>query len=495
MPDSGPSSRVVPVRSLSPGGPPLPAGPPEELAPWRPTSQDPWNLEKAAHLLRRTGFGPTPEEVEFVLALGPDRAVDALLTTAPHPVPTHGTHVLPSGEILNLGTLAGQRAMLLYTQSHTPYPFQEKMAAFWLDHFSVGLKSSAFPEPMGVHAATLRTLALSSFKEILLAVTKDPAMLVWLDNWLSRARKPNENYGRELLELYTMGVGSGYTEQDVKEASRALTGHTLRPRNQYYFNPSTWYHDYGVKTVLGKRIYNPYPNGAKDLDDLLDIVLDHPATAKFLARKIWEYFVYLDPGTALVDYLAYLLRKDGYNIRSFMSIVLRSKAFYSAAAYRALVKDPLDYCVGLARFLHAGVSYTGMGARVVLQGYPLLNFENPSGLPDGAAWINSQTLIERANYAEALIQQGGRTNLKATFDPFREIKRKGLASAAGVVDHYLLYMVDGKVPPAVRSSLVDYMNRIDSGPRKFDVRNAAHVRQKVSGLVHLIAALPEFQMK
>ena len=425
MPVPSPSSRGVPVRFLTSVGI-VPAGPREDLAPWKPTSKDPWNLEKAAHLIRRAGFGPTPEEIEFVLALGPDRAVDVLLTTPPHPVPTHGTHVLPSGEVLNLGTLAGQRAMLLYTQAHTPYPLQEKTTAFWLDHFSVGLKSAAYPEPMGTHAAALRALALSSFKEILLAVTKDPAMLVWLDNWLSRARKPNENYGRELLELYTMGVGNGYTEKDVKEASRALTGHTLRPRNQYYFNPSTYYHDYGPKTFLGKTIHNSYPKGAKDLDDLLDIILGHPATAKFIVRKIWEYFVYMDPAKNLVDYLADVFRKDGYSLRSLMGLILRSKAFYSPKSRRTLVKDPLDFCVGLSRFLHASLSYLGMGYRVALQGYPLLNFENPSGLPDGTVWINSQSLIERANFAEALIQQGGYTNLRASFDPFREIRRKGL---------------------------------------------------------------------
>ncbi len=494
MRDFNPPSRGVPVRPTSLGKV-VQAGPPEELAPWKPTPQDPWNLEKAAHLLRRAGFGPTPEELEFVLALGPDRTVDALLTTPPHPVPTHGTHVLPTGEVLNLGTLAGQRAMLLYTQAHTPYPFQEKMTAFWLDHFSVGLKTPAYPEPMGTHAATLRALALSSFKEILLAVTKDPAMLVWLDNWLSRAKKPNENYGRELLELYTMGEGNGYTEDDVKAASRALTGHTLRPRNQYYFNPSTYYHDYGKKVFLGKTIYNAYPKGAKDLDDLIDIILGHPATAKFMVRKIWEYFVYLSPDQVLVDYLADVFRKDGYSLRSLMGLILRSKAFFSPRAYRRLVKDPLDFCVGLSRFLHARLSYTGMGYRVVLQGYPLLNFENPSGLPDGTAWINSQSLIERANFAEALIQQGGYTNLKASFDPFREIRRKGLKNEVEIVDHYLLHMVDGKVPPAIRTSLIDYMNRIDSGPRKFDIHNANHVKQKVSGLVHLVAALPEYQMK
>ena len=494
MPDPNPSSRVVPGRSLPPPGA-VQAGPPEELAPWKPSPQDPWNQEKAAHLLRRAGFGPTPEEVEFVLALGLDRTVDALLTTPPHPVPTHGTYVLPTGEVLNLEFLSGQRAMLLYTQAHTPYPFQEKMTAFWLDHFSVGLKSLAHSEPMGTHAATLRALALSSFKEILLAVTKDPAMLVWLDNWLSRARKPNENYGRELLELYTMGVGNGYTEDDVKAASRALTGHTLRLRNQYYFNPSTRYHDYSKKIFLGKTIYNAYPNGAKDLDDLLDIILGHPATAKFMVRKIWEYFVYLDPDQPLVDYLADIFRKDGYNLRSLMGLILRSKAFFSTRAYRTLVKDPLDYCVGLSRFLHARLSYIRMGYKVLLQGYPLLNFENPSGLPDGTAWINSQSLVERANFAEALIQQDGRGSLRATFDPFREIKRKGLKNDVEVVDHYLLYMVDGKVPPAIRTSLIDYMNRIDSGPRKFDITNPTHVKQKVSGLVHLVAALPEYQMK
>lgn len=478
-----------------PPAPTLLLGPAEELTPWKPGPGDPWDLAKAAHLLRRAGFGARPEEQEAVLAIGPDRTIDALLTPAAHPVATHGTRILPGGELLNLGTLAGQQALLLHTQATTPWLLQEKLTAFWLDHFSVGLESSVYAETMGAHAATLRAFALAPFKSILSAVTKDPAMLRWLDNYLSTAKAPNENYARELMELYTMGVSGGYTEQDIKEASRALSGHTLDGANTYRFNDSTTGHDYGAKTVLGKPISNPHPNGAADLDDLLDILLAHPATARFMVRKIWEWFVSPAPDPALIDHLAGLWAGGGFGVRSLMGLILRSRAFFSSTAYRTLVKDPLDFSVGLVRLLDAQVAYAGMASRVAAQGYALLNFANPSGLDDGAAWLTSQALIERANFAQALVQQGGSTNLRATVDLNREIRRAGLKTAAEVVDHYLKFMVDGLAPAAVRSSLIHYMDNVDSGPRPFDVNNPTHVKEKVSGLIHLIAALPEFQMK
>ena len=444
-----------------------------DLEPWKPTAADPWDLAKASHLLRRAGFGARPEEVEVVLAMGHDRAIDALLVSPHHHVPTHGTHDLPTGEVLNISRINDQRGMLLHTQATTAYPLKEKMTAFWLDHFSVGLDSTVYPEPMGRHTALLR----------------------WLDNSLSTTKKPNENYARELLELYTVGVFGGYTESDIKEAARALTRHRLRGYTEYYFADNGVYHDYAYKTVFGRNIYNPYPNGAKDLDDLVDIILAQPATAAFMVGKIWEYFVYPEPAKALVDNLAGLFVKDGFNLRSLMSIILRSRAFFSAAAYRKRVKDPLDYSVGLVRTLDAKVNYSGMGQLVVNQGYPLLNFANPAGLEDGIAWITSQSLIERANYAQAITQGKGSTKLKATIDPTREIRRAGLKNDVQVVDHYLKYMVDGQVPAGVRTSLIHYMNTIDSGTRTFDINNPTHVDQKVRGLIHLIGILPEYQMK
>ncbi|MEZ5963627.1 MAG: DUF1800 domain-containing protein [Planctomycetota bacterium] len=485
------------------GGGSIQMDPNTDLAPWKASTGDPWDRKKAAHLLRRAGFGGSLAEVDAVVTLGMDRMVDILLSPAMQGLREYGTIVLPNGEILNLTyNLNARRAHWLWESANGFYPLREKLAYFWHDHFSVGFENAQSAATLTKHINIFRRFGLGNFREILVEVTRDPAMLYWLDNYLNGNRgQINENYGRELLELYSLGVTGGYTQQDVVEASRCLTGWTLSGLEQFVFNPAT--HMAGAKTVLGRTISNPNTGtlGMKDVFDLIEVILGYQnggrhVAAEFVVKKIWEYFVAPAPYPALLTELANRWHALDYDVRSLMSLILRSNYFHGVTAYRRLVKSPVDFAVGAVRNLRAPLGrYAVLAARVQAMGLPLLAYSNPAGLEEGVAWIDSSTMIARGNLANEItrVNSSGGSLIWSTFDHWREINEYGLTSATAVVDHYLALLVDGDVPAAVRTALIDFMNRTDAGVVPFTFTEAK-VREKVRGLAHLILSLPEYQM-
>lgn len=478
------------------GNRPQAADPKADLAPYVPTQSDPWDARKATHLLRRAGFGAKPEDVDAMLLLGVDRTIDVLLTPSTDGLQEFGGRVLPHGEYLDLtNNLNAQVAQWLYEMANGRFPLKEKMVLFWHDHFSVGVEAVNATPLMIAHTNIFRRHGLGSFRQMLIEVTKDPAMQLWLDNYLNGrlvggVPRINENYGRELLELYTMGVTGGYTQQDVIEISKVLSGWALSGRNEFVYNPS--WHVTGTKTLLGKTIPGL---GEPELAYALDnVILPWPATAEFIVGKIWAYFVSEEPYPALITELANRFRADGFNIRALMSTILRSKYFFSDAAIGALIKNPVEYVVGAIRNTNTPVlNYIALNNQLIAMGYPLLRYGNPAGLDDGKAWIDSATLISRANFANTMTQVSANNAIRAQFNPGREILLHGLKSPEQIVDHYLKILVDGRVEPSVRDSLVRFMNYNDSGYVPFTLTTGT-VNVKVRGLVHLILALPEYQV-
>jgi len=485
------------------GGGGVQMDPNHDLAPWKASVSDPWTRAKAAHLIRRAGFGGSLAEIDAVVTLGMDRMVDLLLTPAAQGLREYGTVVLPNGEILNLTyNLNSRRAHWLFEATNGFYPLREKMAFFWHDHFSVGFEDVQAGATLTKHINVFRRHGLGNFRDIIIEVTRDPAMLYWLDNYLNGNRgQINENYGRELLELYMLGVNGGYTQQDVVQASRCLTGWTLNGIDQFVFNPAI--HMAGPKTVLGRVIDNPNTGttGMRDVFDLVEVLLGYQnagrhVAAEFIVRKVWEYFVAPAPYAELVTELANRWHAMNYDVRGLMNVVLRSNYFHGPLAYRRLVKSPVDFALGAIRNTRAPIGrYQVVAARVQAMGLPLLAYTNPAGLEEGIAWIDSSTMIARGNYANELtrVNSSGSGLIWSTFDHWREINEYGLTTATAVVDHYLALLVDGSVPAAIRTALIDFMNRTDAGPVPFTFTEAK-VREKVRGLVHLILSLPEYQM-
>lgn len=491
---------------------PLAANVAAELSPYQPSASRPFDKLLAAHLMRRAGFGATPQELDTIVQIGVHRAIDVLLLPSTQGLQEFGSVMLPTGEILNLhNTLSHQRGQWCYEAANTLHPLREKMALFWHDHFSVGANGGVTTPMMLPHINIFRRHGLGRFRDVLVEVSRDPAMLYWLDNRINGSRgKINENYGREVLELYTMGEGNGYTQQDVIEASRCFAGWSLSYYNQFLYRTSFARAGAGRKTVLGTQIYNPN-NQEQEGYQLIDLLLSRSETAEYLVSKLWSYFVALRPETGAVEQklwdeivkeLAKRWQNSGYDLRMLMSTMLRSNYFFSPRSVRRLVKNPMEYAVGALRNLGTPVigRYYLVGTRIETLGLPLLRYTTPAGLQDGKGWIDSQALINRSNYANELTRVSKTSSFRNQWDPLQEVARMNLTTSKEIVDHHLAILVDGQVPAAVRQNLYDFMDYKDgaTGPvrQTYDQLAATDVRRvnKIRGLVQLIMALPEYSI-
>lgn len=383
----------------------------DELAPWRPTVGDGWDRAKAAHLLRRAGFGAAPGAVARVVEMGMDRAVDELLTTASDPERTWGTQVLPHGEALEVNReLTDQRAAWLFHIVGCEQPLREKMVLFWHDHFSVGARQGHNRFHLQAHLNLLRRHALGKVRELLRALLRDPAMLIWLDNYCNG--RPSEgvprinlNFGRELLELYTLGVHGGYTQQDVVEAARCLSGWSMRgPITSNVTAYRDDWHVRGPKTLLGVRIDNV--DGWRDAHDLIDVLLRQPAAARFLGTKIWRWLVADDLPPDLCAAVAKLLVDSDFEVHALLSCLLRSRVFYASTTRGGLVRNPVEFAVAMLLTLGRPPLHDtrALAGAVAAMGYPLLDYLTPAGLEDGCAWLSTQRVVERVRFARALVQ-------------------------------------------------------------------------------------------
>ncbi|MDH4180780.1 MAG: DUF1800 domain-containing protein, partial [Betaproteobacteria bacterium] len=368
--------------------------------------------EDARHLLARTGFGPTAAEVAAFAALSRREAVDRLLdgartkaglpppaaalTQEPIRFPGPSASVEERREFNRRNVREGLelRAWWLQEMTSTPSPLTERMTLFWHNHFVSSQQKVRFARLMYEQNATLREHALGSFAALLRAAAKDPAMLVYLDGAQNRRGQPNENFAREVMELFTLGEGR-YTEQDVKEAARAFTGWSVdRDTGGYVFRRGM--HDPSVKTVLGR-------SGRFDGDAVLDVLLEHEATAVHVVGKLWREFVSPDPDAVEVRRIAADFRRSGYAIKGALRELLLADAFYAAENRGVLVKSPVELVVGALRQLEIvpgdGLPFAfaaaGMGQNVFAP-------PNVKGWPGGEVWINANTLLARKQFLERL---------------------------------------------------------------------------------------------
>ncbi|MBV9329001.1 MAG: DUF1800 domain-containing protein [Chloroflexi bacterium] len=433
-----------------------------------------------AHLLRRAGFGATQAELDQYTPLGFAGAVDRLLY--PEQVDDSATDQILAPLTANLGDRKQIEAAkywwvnrMLYTQR----PLQEKMTLFWHNHFATANSKVANSVLMLQQIQLFRDNALGNFESLLQRVTRDPAMLIWLDNRLNRKGSPNENYAREVQELFTIGIGN-YTEQDVHEAARAFTGHSLDRSLSYVFNKNQ--HDDGSKTFEGQT-------GNFDADDILGILVRNPATARYITTKLFSWFVYENPDSSVIDRLSNTFTTSNFDIRAVLKDMFTGPEFLSDQAFHGVVKQPVDFVIGSLKSLN--VQNVGPDVTAVLRrmGQDLLNPPDVSGWQGGSAWINSSTLFERFNWADRLAM--GRDSTKPYFvDVPGQIQAQGITSPDALVDYYLSLFVDGDVTPEARQALVDYVNT----PMPLALNDSGAIDLKARGLVHLALATPAYQL-
>ena len=373
---------------------------------------DSHDLPLVAHLIRRAGFGANRDRLEEYAGQGYEATLDELLN--PESVPPFDDDLAYRYfPYFRIGTaIPTQQSHWMLRMIGTPRPLEEKMVLFWHHLFATGFAKVDNAPEMHQQIDTFRYHGMGSFRTLLVELSKDPAMIFWLDNCESHKDAPNENYGRELLELFSMGVGN-YTEDDVKECARAFTGWTIMPGiprypwgeflREFEYRPDD--HDDSEKTFLGHR-------GRFNGEDIIDIICRQPATGRFIARHLYNFFVAEEPQVPAwpttppqdpeaIDLLSAEYFRSNYDIRSMLAVLFRSD-FFKAARYTK-VKSPAELVAGVMRLVD---DYTTPKPRVHeisaacnFMGQELLNPPTVEGWHTGREWIDSGALVERINFA------------------------------------------------------------------------------------------------
>ena len=379
----------------------------------------------AAHLLNRAGFGGSPDEIQKLADLGPDKAISSLIDyehirgLSPDPVwatpdPQRLENLrlaIKSAKPEDVKVLRDQenklqaqrinelRGWWFDRMAKGPRPFQEKMVLFWHGHFATSIeKVRGTPNSsylMWRQNELFRRLATDNWLRLLIETGKDPAMLIYLDQAQSKKDHPNENYAREVMELFSLGEGH-YTEHDITEAARALTGWSYAPLEQKFVYRPT-FHDEGTKTVLGLT-------GNLSGEDFLAQIVRQPQSARFITGKLWNYFSGQFPSDELNTALATIFRENDNDFKPFLRVMFRSEEFYSDDIVRNEVKSPVQWLVGSARMLESDLPPPFICSAITNSlGQSLFAPPSVKGWDGGTSWITTNTLLERYNDAVTLV--------------------------------------------------------------------------------------------
>ena len=455
-----------------------------------------------AHLMRRAGFGASRQELEDRAAKGYEATVEELLHPEDQPPIDDDIlyRFLPGYEGA-LGPPINQ-AEWVYRMVNTQRPLEEKLALFWHQLFATGNSKVDNPPEITQQIAMFRRQALGSFRDLLVELAKNPAMIWWLDNNGNHNGAINENWGRELLELFSMGVGN-YSEDDIKDASRAFTGWTIEPKiprnplGRFYWNfeyrPED--HDDGEKNFLGH-------SGRFNGEDIIDIVVKQPATAKFLARHLYNFFVADEPQVPswninppndpdAIDQLVAAYDESDGSLQAMMRLLFNSDFFKNARFAR--VKSPAELVVSTVRL--AG-SYQGprpgfnmLAMECNWQGQELLNPPSVESWHTGGEWIDGGALVRRVNFAAGLL---GDTSLPGVKTIIAKLRESGVSAPEEFVDACLDIVGPLEFSESTRSELLDQAN--EDGGLNWDSEESSEKSERNIGvMLALIAASRDFQ--
>ena len=455
------------------------------------------------HLMRRAGFGATREEIEARAARGYEATVEELLNPEGQEAVDPLELQRYQGWTWKPGTVQGMGAAeWMYYLLNSKRPLEEKMTLFWHQVFATGVSKVDHYDELNDQIILFREHGLSNYKRLLLALARDPAMLYWLDNNENHRDAVNENWGRELLELFTMGVGN-YTEVDVRECSRAFTGWTITPklarfpmgRFDWFFQYKEEDHDDTEKTFLGET-------GNFDGEDILNIVCQQPATAEFIARHLYNFFVADEaqvPAWAVtppkdqdaIELLANTLMESDYDIRATLKVLFNSDFFKNARFSR--LKSPTEVVVGTLRLV-GGAEFPAPGLgdlsrQPCYMGQDLLNPPSVEGWHTGVEWINSGSLMRRVNFTADLIGDTQRPGIQTMIN---RLKGQNATSPEQLVDSCLDLLGPLEVADESRKELVDFVSEAGNANWNSDDAVAAST-ERVGELLQLIVSLREYQ--
>ncbi len=412
---------------------------------WLPYETDRLTPREAAHLARRAGFGADWSEIQAAVDLAFFDVVDGLLTAGENAELDQQSQAMKA--VIQAGNLPVQLpAWWLYRLQQTASQAREKLVIFWHGHFatSAAKVNSAFP--MLAQNETIRQFALEPFEQMVIAISRDPAMLLYLDSATNRRNNPNENYARELMELFCLGIGN-YTEHDVRELSRAFTGWEI-VRGQFTFNQ--FQHDPTPKNLLGKA-------GIESGEEAIAWIVTRPAAARFVAQKLYRFYVSdLAPDPRLLEPLANCLRENQFAIRPVLRMIFTSRLFFSDLAYAKKIRSPVELAIGLLRCIGGSTSPTQLSSSLAELGQSLFYPPNVKGWDGGMRWINSTTMIGRINLVTEILTNaqtnfvGGRNRLDRRFD---------VSSAADAVQRVEMIWCAQPLEDSHRRKLIDIVER------------------------------------
>ena len=460
-----------------------------------------------AHLMRRAGFGASYKELEDRASEGYEATVEELLDPDSHSIPKVNANLYYRYHPMNENPPAPNHGSMnfMYYMLTTKRPLEEKMTLFWHMVFATGNSKIDNPTEMVRQIQMFRENGMGNYKELLVALAKDPAMIFWLDNNMSHKHAPNENWGRELLELFSMGQGN-YSEDDVKMASRAFTGWTIKaklPRAPYgrflwRFDYHPEDHDDSEKEFLGQK-------GRFNGEDIIDIVVQQPATARFIARHLYNYFVAdevqvpswndvepLDPEA--VAAIADNFVKSGFEIKDTLRFIFNSDFFKDENTWFKKVKNPAEVVAGTIRlvgdFKEPKPGILPLALETAYQGQELINPPSVEGWHTGMEWIDSGALVRRVNFVADRL---GDTSLPGVRFIIDRLSSKDSLSAEELVDNCLELLGTVQLEGKTRQEMLDHLKAggpITRGTSEDKVRAFG---QRVTEVLQLIAATREYQ--
>ena len=465
-----------------------------------------------AHLMRRAGFGASVEELETLVEQGYDETVDRLLETDnPNSMDVDLIRRYHPDHMGMMGNNIGSHWM--YRMISTDSPLLEKAALFWHGIFATGYAKLANGKVLHDQIRMFARHGLSSFDNVLLELSKDPAMIVWLDNCENHNGAINENYGRELLELFSMGVGH-YSEQDIKEAARAFTGWTIGNtdymtlksmrdsiwpygRLSFHFEFKPEDHDDGEKEFLGRK-------GNFNGEDIINIICEQPATARFIARHMYSFFVADEPPVPewpykpprdpeAIETLAQVYFDSGYDITEMLRTLFKSDFFKSEDVWYQRVKSPAELMVGVLKmtgeFPRPKEEMIMTHMHAVFMGQHLMNPPSVEGWHWGTEWIDSGALVERVNFASERLGNLESPGVQNIIDNVLSDDDGG-SDPAELVDRALEQLSINSITDATRESLIEFVQLNDQLPQTADQT----ARERAANALKIVAAAPEFQM-
>ncbi|MEQ9096603.1 MAG: DUF1800 domain-containing protein [Phycisphaerales bacterium] len=493
---------------------------------WEPIEASEFGFDQARHLLWRAGFGGTPGQISAIASMGPERAVDYLLETPDAPdaaveadlfdrnimrpyteeerrIAAQARRARDEDALANLRAMRQQAQVWdrrqmreiqrwwLTRMIETPRPLEEKMTLFWHGHFPTSYRTIEDSYHMFLQNQRFRKHALGNYGQLMHEIIRDPAMLAYLDNNDSRKGRPNENLARELMELFSMGVGN-YSESDIKEGARALTGYTFVD-DEFVLNREN--HDDGRKRIFGRT-------GEYDGDGFVTAILAQRATSVYMTRKLYEFFVgglpeepreYSPAQGAVLDEMQSTFVQKRYEVKPLLRELLISRHFYSEAVRGQRIKSPAELVVGGVRELRTPVrDLSALLDAMELMGQSLFFPPSVAGWAGGRAWINTSTMFVRQN-TMAFLLTGRKPNgpdALADMQPYEpEAIMAELREALGAGDdehtvRSVLRYTLGRTPSHAISSLKDVLER----------RGGARDGEALRDMLLLVAAMPEYQL-